>query len=543
VTFTIDGNPLGSPVGVDASGDATSDATASLSVGSHTVVATYSGDTNFSGSSDTITQTVDRAATSTDVTSSVNPSVFGQTVTFDVTVSVTPPGAGTPSGTVQFFDGSTLLDSEPLAGVANAGTASFSTLALSVGTHAITAVYSGDGNFLGSDGSVTQTVNKAQSATTVAENGPTVQGQPVSFTASVVAVAPGSGVPTGTVRFTLNGAPQGGPVTLDANGNATSAPMTGLTPGNFRIAAIYSGSINFLPSSGSVGQVVNPGATAITLQTSPNPAAYNAPVMMTATVTIAPPAFGLPTGTVDFYDGSTLIGTGELADGESGNQATFVTSSPLNVGSHNLTAEYLGDFNFAGATSNTVAQAVAADPTATSLTSSPNPSVFESPVTLTATVTPSIANPNMPSGTVSFYDGAALLGTSVVNAASKATLSVSSLSVGSHTLSATYSGDTVFSGSTSPAVTQTVTKEPTSITTSRSGGTMIATLTSAHGPLAGQTLVFATGSTTMCTVVTNASGSAACNATAVQKVQINLNGYTVSFGGSSSYLPSGSAGH
>ncbi len=541
VIFTVDGNPLGSPAAVDGAGNATSDPIDSLSVGPHTVDATYSGDTNFTGSSDSLTQTVNKAATSTAVTSSVNPSVFGQGVTFDATVTVTAPGAGTPSGTVSFFDGATLLSTQPLVGVPGSGTASFSTGALSVGTHAISAVYSGDGNFLTSTGNVTQTVNKAQSATTVAANGPIVQGQPVTFNASVVAVAPGTGIPSGTVQFKLNGAPQGSPVALDSNGNATSAPIAGLTPGNFRITATYAGDINFLPSEGSVGQVVNPGATTMTLVASPSPSAYGAPVTLTATVAIVPPAIGLPTGTVNFFDGPTLIGTGTLADGVGGNQAS-TTVSGLAVGVHNFSATYLGDFNFASAGAGPIAHTVQGDPTTTALTSSPNPSTFNAPVTLTANVTPALANANPITGTMSFYDGASLIGTAPVSAGGSASLSVSNLSVGTHSLTAAYSGDATYGASTSPVKSHTVNKAQPSLTTSRSGSLLSAVLTTPQGPLGGQTLVFKTGTTTICTVTTGANGGASCTANLSQQLQISLNGYTVTYNGNANYLPALASG-
>ena len=313
VTFTVDGTPLGSPVALDGTGTATSDAISSLVVGGHTVVATYNGSTDFATSAQTITQTVHKAATSSTLTSSVSPSVYGQSVTFTAGVSVTAPGAGSPTGTVSFYDGATLLAAVPLVPASGTGQATFSTAALTVGTHAVTAVYSGDGSFLGSTGATTQGVNKASSATTVTQNGPTVQGQPVSFTASVAFVAPGAGLPTGTVQFKLNGASQGAPVPLDGSATAVSAPISGLTPGSYLITAVYSGDGNLLPSSGSVGQAVQASGTTTSLVTTANPSAYGSAVTLTATVAIPPPAVGTPSGTVDFYDGAVLLGTGDLS--------------------------------------------------------------------------------------------------------------------------------------------------------------------------------------------------------------------------------------
>jgi hypothetical protein len=101
---------------------------------------------------------VNKASTTTTLSSSANPSAIGQPVTFTATVNVVAPAAGTPTGTVTFRDGSTTLATEPLG---SNGTASFSTSTLAVASHLITAVYSGDSNFNGSTGSLTQNVQYA----------------------------------------------------------------------------------------------------------------------------------------------------------------------------------------------------------------------------------------------------------------------------------------------------------------------------------------------------------------------------------------------
>jgi uncharacterized repeat protein (TIGR03803 family) len=94
-------------------------------------------------------------ATTLTLTSSVNPSAKGQPVTF--TATVTPQGAGTPTGTVSFFDNSVQLAQVALG--AN-GQATFTTSTLAPGSHSIMAVYSGDVNFAASSSSLTQTVSK-----------------------------------------------------------------------------------------------------------------------------------------------------------------------------------------------------------------------------------------------------------------------------------------------------------------------------------------------------------------------------------------------
>ena len=100
-----------------------------LPAGTDTVTSAYSGDANFAPSSGTVIQTVNKPTTTTTLTSSLSPSTFNQQVTF--TATVTGQFGGTPTGTVTFSDGSTLLGTSPL----NGSTATFSTAALAVGLH------------------------------------------------------------------------------------------------------------------------------------------------------------------------------------------------------------------------------------------------------------------------------------------------------------------------------------------------------------------------------------------------------------------------
>src|SRR5207237_60967 len=122
--------------------------TSALSVTTHSITATYGSDGNFNGSSsDALSQVVNRANTTTTLTSSANPSVFGQTVTFTATVTAVAPGAGTPSGDVDFYDGLTALGTGTLSTAGGVTSATFTTSALSTGSHSISARYEGDGNF------------------------------------------------------------------------------------------------------------------------------------------------------------------------------------------------------------------------------------------------------------------------------------------------------------------------------------------------------------------------------------------------------------
>jgi hypothetical protein len=177
--------------------------TATLAVGMHSITAQYEGDQNFSAAtSPAIMQVVVTSSglgTTTMLNSSVNPSVFGQTVTFTATVGPVVQGSGTPTGTVEFLDGTTELGTEMLSD----GTASFSSAGLDVGSHSITAAYVGDSSFAGSTSSATSlNVQQASTTTSVSANtSSSVFGQSVTFTATIAVVTPGAGTPTGTVTF------------------------------------------------------------------------------------------------------------------------------------------------------------------------------------------------------------------------------------------------------------------------------------------------------------------------------------------------------
>lgn len=128
-----------------------------LSGGSHTIKATYNGDATYNVSSKSITQTVNKAATSTKLTSSANPATLGTAVTF--TATVTSSGAGTFTGTVTFKDGTTatVLASPTIS---SSGVATFTTKTLAHGTHSITSQFNGNTNFATSTSAVLmQTVN------------------------------------------------------------------------------------------------------------------------------------------------------------------------------------------------------------------------------------------------------------------------------------------------------------------------------------------------------------------------------------------------
>jgi streptogramin lyase len=450
----FDGETLLGTGTVDGSGIATF-TTSTLAVGSHPLTAVYGGDTAFNGSTTPVnTITVNQAATTTSLTAAPDPSVFGQSSTLTATVSAVAPGSGNASGTVSFFDGATLLGFGDING---SGVATFTTSSLAVGSHSLTAVYGGNSGYTGSTSPVdTKTVGQAATTTVLtAAPDPSVFGQSATLTATVSAVAPGSGNASGTVSF-FDGATLLGTGTVNVEGVATFTTST-LAVGSHSLTAVYGGNSGFTGSTSSVDtKTVNQASTTTSLNAAPDPSVYGQSKTLTATVTALAPGDGTATGTVSFYDGGGLIGTGTL----SGGVATFTTSS-LAVGSHSLAAVYNGDANFHANESSLDTATVTQAATTTSLVAAPDPSVFGQSATLTATVSAVAPGSGNASGTVSFFDGATLLGTGTVNVEGVATFTTSTLAVGSHSLTAVYGGNGGYAGSTSPVDTGTVNQAST----------------------------------------------------------------------------------
>ncbi|HET9407547.1 MAG TPA: Ig-like domain repeat protein [Candidatus Sulfotelmatobacter sp.] len=233
----------------------------------YTITYNYAGDANFNSATNTATTlTVNKGTTSTSLASSQNPSFTSQQVTFTATVSLTT-GSGVPTGSVQFQDGGVNVGS-PVALTNNGGvfTATFQTSSLSVGTHNITTVYSGDNNFGGStSNSVSQVVNNPATTTAVSSSlNPSNFGQSVMFSVTVTSRA---GTPTGSVVL-YDGAcgtnPISGAIALNSGGQA-SFTTSALSAASHTIFACYTPTGVFLASSGSVVQIVNKATAQISV--------------------------------------------------------------------------------------------------------------------------------------------------------------------------------------------------------------------------------------------------------------------------------------
>lgn len=187
------------------------------------------------------------------LTSSANPAVASQTITFTATVSANVRGVtAVPTGTVTFLDGATSLGSATLTG----GVATFNTSNLAVGAHSITAQYSGDSNFHSRTSTVlSQVVSLATDSSVLASSAnPALVGQSVTFTATIASTSGGAtATPTGTVTFS-DGSTLLGSTQL-ASGAATFSTSS-LALGNHSITAQYSGDANFAGASSGLTQVI-----------------------------------------------------------------------------------------------------------------------------------------------------------------------------------------------------------------------------------------------------------------------------------------------
>jgi Bacterial Ig-like domain (group 3)/Divergent InlB B-repeat domain len=373
--------------------------------------------------------------TTTALTSSLNPSKFGQSVIF--TATVTPTAGGTPTGNVTFADGVNVLGVVAL----NGGQAMLTTSLLGAGSHSLVASYGGDiAHQSSASTALTQSVGVANSTLTVTSNlDPSVYNQAVTFTAMLTPQF--GGTATGTVTLLSGGNPLG---TALVSGNQAALTLNTLAIGTSVISATYNGDSNISGStSHGLNQTVKKASTAAVVTSSLNPAFVGQTITYTATV--GSQYQGAVSGTVNFKSGSVSLGSATLVNG----QASLTTSYSAH-GSYSVIAMYGGDSNNKASTSPALKQVVNDYTSAVSLVSSLNPSIVGQTVTFTATVTSGAT------GSVTFKSGAIILGL-VPLTGNTASVATSSLTAGSHNITAVYGGDLVFKGSTSPALKQVVT--------------------------------------------------------------------------------------
>jgi Bacterial Ig-like domain (group 3)/Galactose oxidase, central domain len=390
------------------------------------------------------------ASTSTTVTSSSNPSVFGQIVT--LTATVTPSfGSGAPTGSVTFVDGSTTLGTASLTpsspitsttisddfnrpdGTVDNGWSTWNGTSLASGTletHGSSGIAGGIFRefpvqlpvTFSFDFSTASTGDQCHVPPDPANDG----GWLIALNAPDGAFPPYSGAQlqffqysgsrpvnrqylssAGLVSDSISSSlPDFGPTPIHITGTINADLSAKITVGN----AVFSFPPTAAPLAASPGGVL---------------------VLSNANCSPGP----------DFFDNFSLsnqtLGAGQAA----------LTVSNLPVGLHSITAIYSGDSNFAGSTSPALVQTVNKASTVTALTSSPNPSIFNRLVTFTANVNVMSPGAGVPTGTLNFMDGSITLATVPLSFSGQVAFTTSALAVNSHTISAVYSGDANFNGS------------------------------------------------------------------------------------------------
>ena len=433
--------------------------------GTHSLVATYSGNASYApitqsqtGFANTATLVVNATGSSTvAVTSSANPSATGAPITFGATV--TGDLSAVPTGTVTFS--ATIGSSTTTACAAVAVSPSTGTSATagctytppdSGNTITITAAYSGDPTYAPQSGTFTQTelgTAAPTGFTLTTTKGPLTVGTSATLTATLT----GTPIPSGTVSFTDNGSPLScGAVTLAKTGKATCTYTP--TWGTHALVATYSGDATYAPITPSTGGFANSatlvvnstGASTVAVTSSANPSAYGVAVTLTATVTGS--LSSAPTGTIAFTTSAGTLATGcaaagLTATGPTTSAATCVLTPPTSGTGVIITvnASYSGDPTYAPEAAAAFSQTEAGTVTPSiTLTSSANPAASGSQVTFTAAFTGTVKP-----GTVTFTDnGTAVCTAVVIPNSGKATCVDTVSGTGVHTIVAAYTGNVTY---------------------------------------------------------------------------------------------------
>ena len=408
---------------------ATATTTQVLGGGGHALTAAYSGDSNFLTSTSTAATVAITTATPA-ASIAAAPASIAQGASAALTVTLTrATGGANPTGTVSLLDGTFAAGSGP---VNSAGVATLTVTPTTVGTHSYTATYNGDANYTTATTSATVVTVTSASASTVLTVTPATAGYGAAQTLTASVTGSGTAFPTGTVKF-MDGVSVLATSTLSGGGLSQLVTQTAtLSGGSHTITAVYGGDAVYGSSTSlAVATIVTPAAPAVVFTATPAAVASGANVTLLMVVT--PVAGGVtPTGSVKFSDGATQYGTGTL-DGTGKASIAFLS---LVGGAHPLVAQYLGDANYAGATSAVSTVTVTSGTYSVTLSLSPATIYQGGPETLTATVT---ATSGTPTGSVNFFaGGTSLLGAAAVNGSGIATLNLPTTVVGTQTITAAY---------------------------------------------------------------------------------------------------------
>lgn len=526
-----------------------------LKAGNPVLKADYVGDDNFEGSTfeNYADLVISKAHTSLALSSSQSPSVFGQSVQFTAKIRVNEPGAGTPSGSVQFYiDDSEFGDPVVLdAGIATSGSIND----LAIGDHSIRATYSGDDDYETSNDTFEQEVVQADSVITLTSSqNPSPYGLPVTITATVRGADDSELFPTsGNVQFIVDGKPFGAPVELNAEGKASKLlPYTALWVGSHPITATYSGNGSFNASSElteDLTQVVEKGNLTILVDYSVENPVFGQSFTITAEVegndTINP----VPSGTIQFYvdqdDQDEFVALSTPVTLSNVAQATSVMVEGLTVGEHPIRIVYSGDDYYQSKTLDTAITVNKAESLVEIRLFDPEEVIVGEPVAVEFQVQAVEPGQGTPGGTVEVFYGDDSCSGTLVDGIGSCEVDLIPSHSGWMELSAVYSGDGSFEPSSNTSGDKLyVFRAPLEIELSVPDGPFVVgqtyTVTAQVNPVDLGTLIPVGEKVTIgngidsCEATIQADGSAACEITPTTR---EVKDFVAAFAGNDDFLP------
>jgi len=483
-----------------------------LAPGTYTVSTSYNGDTTYNASTGTpFTIVVGPASEAITETIGTPFITSGGSVTVSATMAVIDAASGGayPTGTVTFTDTttSTVLGT----GTMTNGSASLTVAGkiTTTGAHLITAAYSGDSNYTAvTSTSTTTTVTVGTGAATTTTLATTVGGVAVTTSQVGQTVAIVATVPTatsGTVYFYDSGVLLG-TGTLSGTTHTATRNQTTFTAGTHLLTATYGGIATFASSTSAVDTYIVTKNTPVTTLAAQGSGAATVGVPMDIVLVPSPqnlsPANPVPTGSVNYLDGTNVLGSAPLLyySGLVPTYTSTFTTAALTPGTHVLSGVYQGDANYGPSTSNT--QTINIGLTTIAI-SAPTTVGLGIPFTITGTITPLVAGGQPVGGTVTFTDTTTniVLGTATVTAGVAKLTTATVTTLGSHTIMAVYSGDSHYYTSTTTALIAlsvvtpgfSISVSPASLTIIRGQSGVIALTATTYGGYQGYGLTTLSG--------------------------------------------------
>jgi uncharacterized repeat protein (TIGR01451 family) len=388
--------------------------TTTLSIAAHTILACYGGSAGFAASSGTLAFTITTVATTTEVTANkTSPQEFGTSITFTASVERASDNSAVTAGSVTFYDGGTCdtPGSELQAGapVNGSGEVTFTTSTLTIAVHTILACYGGTSVFEASSGTLSFTITKVATTTTVTANKTSPQefGTSITFTATVKRTSDNSVVADGSIVIydggtcDIPGTELKPATAVNGSGQVTLTTST-LDLGTHTILACYGGTAIYKTSSGTMSMQITAVTTSATVTVTPSSQQYSDKVELKAAITPFEVESQQLTGTVYFYVGSSAVtcgtsapagsvGSAGIADLDDG-VGTYTYTIDKAASSYTVTACFYSSSSYFKNSGNTGSLTVTREDATLEFTNLPGSVLYTSSISFTVRVRESYAN-------------------------------------------------------------------------------------------------------------------------------------------------------